>query len=208
MSSIWRLTDDEVPGITGRRVSLESASKVFNACGLRIGAIITDNEEYHRRSVAEFTANLCPAMIDQYIFGGLAHVQREDLERWYARQRAYYQPMFSEMVDGMTSLLPGVIISKPEAAIYSVVDVRNMVRPGFDALDFVMYCAKEGKVELDGHDTTLLVAPMAGFYGVDEGAENPGTTQMRIAYVGTPDEMRQVPWLFSQLIAQYESQRG
>jgi aspartate aminotransferase len=208
MSSIWRLTDEEVPGIAGRRVSLESASKVFNACGLRIGAIITDNEEYHRRSVAEFTANLCPAMIDQYIFGGLAHVQREDLEHWYAQQRAYYQPMLSEMVEGMTRLLPGVIISKPESSIYSVADVRNMVKPGFDALDFVMYCAREGKVDLDRRDTTLLVAPMAGFYGVKEGEQNPGATQMRIAYVASPDEMRQVPWLFSELLKQYESQRG
>jgi len=207
MSSIWRLSEEEVPGIVGRRVSLESASKVFNACGLRIGAIITDNEEYHRQSVAEFTANLCPAMIDQYIFGSLAHVSQEYLLQWYAQQRAYYQPMLSEMVEGMTRLLPGVIISKPESSIYSVVDVRNIVKPGFDALDFVMYCTREGKVNLQGQATTLLVSPMAGFYGVKEGEENPGTTQMRIAYVASPEEMRQVPQLFSELLRQYEAQR-
>jgi aspartate aminotransferase len=220
MSSIWRLAEEEVPGIVGRRVSLESASKVFNACGLRIGAMITDNEEYHQRAVAEFTANLCPPMIDQYIFGSLAHVSGEDLLRWYAQQRAYYQPMLSEMVEGMTRLLPGVIISKPESSIYSVVDVRNVVKPGFDALDFVTYCAGEGRVDADrlhpadelhpadGRAMTLLVAPMAGFYGVKEGEENPGTTQMRIAYVASPEEMRQVPRLFSELLRQYEAQRG
>ena len=43
-SSIWALTDKDVPGIEGRRISLETASKVWNACGLRIGAIITDNK--------------------------------------------------------------------------------------------------------------------------------------------------------------------
>jgi aspartate aminotransferase len=214
MSSIWALSEGEVPGISGRRVSLESASKVFNACGLRIGAMVTDNEELHRQSVAEFTANLCPAMIDQYIFGSLAHVSHQDLLRWYAQQRAYYQPMVSEMVEGMARWLPGAIVSRPESSIYSVVDVRNTVKPGFDALDFVMYCAREGKVVVDvlrrpeGQATTLLVAPMSGFYGTREGEYNPGTTQMRIAYVASPEEMRQVPRLLSELLEQYEAQRS
>jgi len=208
MSSIWQLTEAEVPGIRGRRVSLESASKVFNACGLRIGAIVTDNEEYHQRSVAEFTANLCPPMIDQYIFGALAHVPQEELERWYAQQRAYYQALLTEMVAEMTRRLPGVIISEPQASIYSVVDVRHIVQPGFDALDFVMYCAQEGKAQVDGRDMTLLVSPMAGFYGVQEGQENPGRTQMRIAYVAPPEQMRQVPQLFAELLAQYEERRS
>src|SRR5690606_13157045 len=58
--SIWGLSDAEVPGVEGRRIGLESASKVWNACGLRIGALVTDNEEFHRAAVAENTANLCP----------------------------------------------------------------------------------------------------------------------------------------------------
>ena len=57
-SSIWALTDKDVPGIEGRRISLETASKVWNACGLRIGAIITDNKWCYEKSVAEYTANL------------------------------------------------------------------------------------------------------------------------------------------------------
>jgi aspartate aminotransferase len=188
-------------------VSLESASKVFNACGLMIGAIVTDNEPYHRQSVAEGTANLCAPAIDQYIFGGLAQVGVDDLREWYAQQRAYYQPMMAETVEEMERLLPGVIISRPEAAIYSVVDVRQIVRPGFDAQDFVLYCARRGSVQLGGQNVTLLVSPMAGFYGVDEGQPNPGRTQMRVAYVVPPAEMRLVPPLFAELIRQYEGRR-
>ncbi len=56
--SVWSLNDSEVPGIEGRRISIETASKVWNACGLRIGAVITDNELFNNRSVAEYTANL------------------------------------------------------------------------------------------------------------------------------------------------------
>ena len=71
--SIWGITDKEVPGIEGRRLSVETASKVWSACGLRIGAVICDDQQFFTRSVAEYTANLCPNAIGQYIFGALAH---------------------------------------------------------------------------------------------------------------------------------------
>jgi aspartate aminotransferase len=48
---------------------------------------------------------------------------------------------------------------------------------------------------------------MSGFYGTREGQYNPGTTQMRIAYVASPEEMRLVPQLFSELLEQYEAHR-
>src|SRR4030042_1257874 len=55
--SVWGLSDREVPGIEGRRIGLESTSKVWNACGLSIGALVTDNEEVHRPPGAENTAH-------------------------------------------------------------------------------------------------------------------------------------------------------
>jgi aspartate aminotransferase len=62
-TSIRGITDKEVPGIEGRRISIETASKVWNACGLRVGALVTDNKEFHEKSVAEYTANLCTNVI-------------------------------------------------------------------------------------------------------------------------------------------------
>ena len=59
-------------------------------------------------------------------------------------------------------LLPGVIISRPDASLYSVVDVRRIVPADFDALEFVLWCAREGVVEVEGEKMTLLTAPMAG----------------------------------------------
>ncbi len=72
VSSIWGLTNAEVPGIEGRRISIETTSKVWNACGLRIGALVTDNYNFHEKAVFEATANLCPPALTQYVFGGLA----------------------------------------------------------------------------------------------------------------------------------------
>ena len=86
-------------------------------------------------------------------------------------------------------------------------DVRNVVKPGFDCIDFVLYCAGEGSVDFDGVETTLLVAPMKGFYDIPAGEENPGNTQFRISYVETPENMLKVPKLFVELLRKYEAQR-
>jgi aspartate aminotransferase len=162
-TSIWGITDTEVPGIQGRRISIETASKVWNACGLRVGAIVTDNPEFWEKSVAENTANLCPNVIGQYVFGALAHEKHDDLKKWYKVQQAYYKKMLTEFTLDIKTKLPGIIISSPDASIYSVIDVRKIAKPGFDANDFVMYCSQKGKIEMGKKMVTLLVAPMDGF---------------------------------------------
>jgi aspartate aminotransferase len=91
--SIWKIDNSLVPGIEGRRISIESSSKVWNACGLRIGALITDNKEFYEKAVAEYTANLCANAIGQYIFGALAHLNKEELNKWYEQQRQYYKKL-------------------------------------------------------------------------------------------------------------------
>lgn len=205
--SIWGVTDAEVPGIEGRRISIETASKVWNACGLRIGALITDNAEFNNRAVAEYTANLCANVIGQYIFGALAHESKEQILDWCKSLRNYYKEQIITVHDGLKELEPNLIVSSPDASIYLVIDVRNVVKPGFDSIDFVLYCAEKGAVNLDGVETTLLVAPMKGFYNVDKDEYNPGSTQFRISFVESPEKMAKVPQLFVELLKQYEAQR-
>ena len=114
--------------------------------------------------------------------------------------------MLAALTDEIKKRLPGVIISSPDASIYSVVDVRNIAQTDFDALKFVLWCATQGKVNVNGEKTTLLVSPMAGFYNVNQAEKNPGKTQMRVAYVESPEEMKKVPFLFAELFKQYNTQ--
>lgn len=198
-SSVWAVTEQAAPGITGRRISIETASKVWNACGLRIGALITDNLELHTQSVAENTASLCSSTIGQHIFGALAHVQAADLQKWFQLQRDYYQKIAHSFAHKTRELMPQLIVSSPDAAIYSTIDVRRL-DPGFDAQEFVLYCACEGFTTLEGKKYTLLTAPMDGFYSCEP---NPGRTQLRVAYVETPERMALVPGLLTTLLSQY-----
>ncbi|WP_246615539.1 hypothetical protein [Clostridium thailandense] len=112
-----------------------------------------------------------------------------------------------KLYDGIKKLEPGLIVSSPDASIYSVIDVRNIVKPGFDSIDFVLYCAQKGSVNYNGVDTTLLVAPLKGFYDIKKGKPNPGSTQFRIAFIESPENMEKVPELFVKLLKQYEAQR-
>lgn len=203
VSSIWLLTNKDVPGIEGRRISLETTSKVWNACGLRTGSLVTDSFAFHEKCVAENTANLCSNAIGQYIFGAMAHESVEDLQAWYGKQRVYYQEMLQTFTADIKERLPGIIVSSPDASIYSVVDVSALVGADFDAKEFVLFCARKGRVDVDGTAYTLLVSPMAGFYSVPAGEPNPGKMQMRIAYVEPPDKMKLVPRLFTELFKEY-----
>ncbi len=202
-TSIWGVTEQDVPGIEGRRVSIETTSKVWNACGLRIGALVTDNETFHRQAIAEHTVSLCSSVIGQYIFGAVAHEDHASLQAWYGKQRGYYQEMLFSFTAAMKQALPGVVVSSPDAALYSVIDVKNLVDDSFNALDFVMWCASEGAVDVDGKAMTVLTAPMAGFYSVPAGQPNPGRTQMRVAFVATPERMAMIPEIFAQLLRKY-----
>jgi aspartate aminotransferase len=49
---------------------------------------------------------------------------------------------------------------------------------------------------------------MAGFYDTAPGADNPGRTQVRVAYVESPDRMALVPELLAELFREYEAERA
>ena len=73
--------------------------------------------------------------------------------------------MIFELYEGFKEVEPDFIVSRPEASIYFVIDVRKVAKPGFDGVEFAPWCAEHGAVSLDdGKEYTLLMAPLNGFY--------------------------------------------
>ncbi|EKE29021.1 MAG: Aminotransferase class I and II [uncultured bacterium (gcode 4)] len=204
--SIWKLSDEDVSWIEWRRISIETSSKVWNACWLRIWAIITDNKQFHEQVVAEYTANLCANSIWQYIFGSLAHEKTEDLQNWYKQQKSYYSWIMNAFYEDLKKELPWIIISKPQAALYSVLDFKNITKAWFDSKDFVLFSAQKWSVELWGTSYTLLIAPMDWFYNVKPWEPNPGKTQARVAFVETRENFKLIPNILKRLIEDFEKQ--
>lgn len=198
-SSIWSLDESDVKGITGRRISIESASKVWNACGLRIGALLTDNYEFHQKAVSEYTANLCANSLGQEVFGVMADEPHKKIIKWQMNQKKYYKKLALELKKEFQKHIPGIIVSIPEAAIYFILDFKNLTDKDFNTSKFVDYCASEGKVKLNGKYYTILLAPMSGFYT----NQNLGLTQVRLAMVESEKMMMIAPVILKKLLSEY-----
>ena len=198
-SSIWQISNTDVPGIQGRRISIESVSKVWNACGLRIGALVTDNKNMYQKVRSEYTANLCANAIGQYVFGAIAQMSSNEIIDWYSTQRAYYSKTIIRLINELKKELPGIILSTPGAAIYIVLDFKNITPSDFNASKFIDYCSLNGKVKINSKYYTLLLSPMKGFYNQN----SKGKKQARIALVEQESKMRMVPKILSRLLENY-----
>ena len=93
---------------------------------MRIGALVTDNDEFHGKAVSEYTANLCANSIGQKIFGVLAKENEKDLKIWIENQRDYYKKIMTNLRSGLLKSIPGLIVSFPEASIYLIIDFKNI----------------------------------------------------------------------------------
>ena len=198
-SSIWALNELDVKGISGRRISIESASKVWNACGLRIGGLLTDNYEFHQKAISEYTANLCANSLGQEIFGVMADESPQKILKWQLNQKNYYMSIALKLKKEFQKHIPGIIVTVPEAAIYFILDFKNIINKDFTTSKFVDYCASEGKVKIKGKYYTVLLAPMDGFYT----KQNFGKTQVRLALVESEKKMMITPIILKKLLLEY-----
>ena len=204
LSSIWFLDEDRTPGITGSRIGIETSSKIWNACGLRIGAILTDNIAFHEKAVSEYTANLCANTLGQEIFGALANESHQSIQNWYKKQRTYYKEIIFKLIKEFKRQIPGIIVSRPKAAIYFIIDLKNIVDDNFNSIDFTNYCAKYGRVRIGSNVYTLLLAPMNGFYANTK----LGKKQLRVAIVEELKVILNAPTILSKLLKSYSSNRN
>lgn len=202
--SIWSLDNYQVKNIEGRRISIESASKVWNACGLRIGALVSDNQRFIEKSIAENTANLCPNAIGQYIYASLANETTNSLKTWFGAQKKYYKAVVKNLGTSLQKRMPQLIISNPDSALYCVLDFK-LVEKHFNAIDFAKFSASVGKVKLKEKPYTLLFSPMSGFYSMSPKDDNPGTSQIRLSYVETPERIKLIPELLEGLLFQFQN---
>jgi len=201
-SSIWAIDENIYPDIVGKRISIESASKMWNACGLRIGALVTDNKSFFNGAVSEYTANLCANSIGQYIFSSISELSTDDINDWYKVQRSYYHKQMNNLRNELKKYLPDLIVSKPESALYLVIDFKNMVSSKFDILHFIEYCALKGKYKIEGKLYTLLLAPMKGFYQNND----IGRTQARIAIVEPEKLINKTSIVLTKLLEKYNKE--
>jgi len=160
-------------GFEDRVVVVDSLSKRYSACGIRLGALLTRNREFHGACLRMAQGRLSPPGIAQAIAVGLTEIGSD-----YTRAVvAEYQKRRDILYEGL-SRIPGVFLRKPEGAFYFVARL-----PIDDADEFARFLLADFSHE----GATLMVAPAPGFYATP----GLGRDEVRIAYVLNADDLRQ-----------------
>ncbi len=166
-------------------VLIDSVSKRYSECGIRIGALITKNPAV-RKAVMKF----CQARLSPPLIGQIAAEASLDEPREYARE-VYdeYVERRKCLIDGLNRI-PGVYSPIPMGAFYTVAKL-----PVDDADKFCAWCLSDFQWEGE----TVMMAPASGFY-TTPGA---GSNQVRLAYVLKKEDLVRALFVLGKALEAY-----
>lgn len=174
-------------GIEDNVVLIDSVSKRYSECGIRIGALITKNKELRNVIMKFCQARLSPPLLGQIVAEASVDV---DIE--------YQREVYDEYLDRRNFLvdtlnrIPGVYSPIPMGAFYTLVKL-----PVKDADDFCAWCLSD--FEYEGQ--TIFMAPASGFYT----DPNLGKDQVRMAYVLNKEDLAKAMIVLEKALETYNS---
>lgn len=172
-------------GIEQNVVLIDSVSKRYSECGIRIGALITKNEQV-RKTVMKFCqARLSPPLIGQIVaeasIEGTEQYSREVYEEYVERRKC--------LIDGLNRI-PGCYTPIPMGAFYTVAQL-----PVDDVDKFCAWCLSDFNYEGE----TVMMAPATGFYSNSE----LGRQQVRLAYVLKKEDLKRALLVLEKALEAY-----
>ncbi len=174
-------------GIEDHVILIDSVSKRYSECGIRIGAIATKNKTV-RDAVMKFCqARLSPPLIGQIVAEASISAPREYMTATYdeyiARRKC--------LIDGLNRI-PGVYSPIPMGAFYTTARL-----PIDDCEKFCKWCLTDFR--RDGK--TIMMAPGTGFYSDPEMGRN----EVRLAYVLNIEDLKDALKLLAEALSEYNS---
>ncbi len=172
-------------GIEENVILFDSVSKRYSECGIRVGALVTKNEEV-RKSVMKFCqARLSPPLIGQIVAEASIDTPEEymlEMYNEYVERRKY-------LIDGLNRI-PGVYSPIPMGAFYTVARL-----PIDDSDKFCAWCLEEFNYE----GQTVMMAPASGFYT----GKGIGKNEVRLAYVLEKEELAKALFVLQKALEAY-----
>jgi aspartate aminotransferase len=172
-------------GIENNVVLIDSVSKRYSECGIRIGAIITKNRMVRENVMKWCQARLSPPLIGQII----AEASLDTPEEYMLEVYNEYLERRKFLVDGLNRI-PGCYSPIPMGAFYTVAKL-----PIDDADKFCAWCLSD--FEYEGQ--TVMMAPASGFYTTP----GLGKDQVRIAYVLKKDDLAKALQVLAKALQAY-----
>jgi len=165
-------------------IVVDSLSKRYSACGIRLGSLVTRNPDIYDACLRMAQGRLSPPGLAQFIAVGAESLSDE----YTGSVVAEYQRRRDVLFEGLSSI-PGVFLSRPEGAFYCVVRL-----PVASAEDFAVWLLTDFSFE----GATVMVAPADGFYLSDL-----GKSEVRIAYVLKEQDLVRAVDLLSRALKRY-----
>jgi len=159
-------------GIENNVVVIDSVSKRYSMCGVRIGAMISRNKEVMKAALKLAQARLSPPLLGQ--IAGEAALQTPN--SYFEKVSKEYVARRDILVDGLNSI-DGVFCPKPGGAFYAVAQL-----PVKDSEKFCQWMLED--FEFEGE--TVMMAPASGFYSTP----GKGKNEVRLAYVLEKDKLK------------------
>lgn len=179
----------QLKGLENNVILIDSVSKRYSMCGVRIGALITHNKEVYAAAMKFAQARLSPPS-----FGQVA------AEAAIATPHAYFTEVYNEyiarrnfMVEALNKM-EGVYCPMPKGAFYTVVKL-----PIDDSDRFAQWLLEE----FEHKNATVMLAPATGFYST----KGLGANEVRIAYVLKIDDLRAAMECLEVALKQYPGRK-
>lgn len=176
------LTFEDMPD---HLIVADSVSKRFNACGLRVGAIVSRNQVLLNTITNFSRLRLSPPMLAQHL---AIELLQSDME-YYENLREIFKARRSLILRCLQDI-PGVTFHAPEGAFYILARL-----PIEDSEHFSSWLLKE--FSLQGQ--TVMVAPGTGFYA----RTGAGLDEIRIAYILNEERIKQGMSCLKQALVSY-----
>lgn len=174
-------------GIEDNVVLIDSVSKRYSECGIRIGALITKNKELRKTLMKFCQARLSPPLIGQIVAEASLDASPDyslDIYDEYVERRKF-------LIDRLNRI-PGVYSPIPMGAFYTVARL-----PVDDTDKFCEWCLSD--FEYEGQ--TIFMAPASGFYTTP----GLGKNEVRIAYVLNKDDLGNALTVLERALEAYNS---
>lgn len=175
----------EVPEIEQNVVLLDSVSKRYSACGVRVGALITHNKEVYATAMKFAQARLSPPTYGQV----LTEAAVDTPQAYFDAVISDYVARRNTVVDAINAM-PGCLCPKPKGAFYAVARL-----PIDDSDKFCRWLLED--FNLNGK--TVMLAPATGFYST----KGKGTNEVRISYCLKVDDLKEAMKCLAAALQQY-----
>lgn len=168
-------------------ILIDSVSKRYSECGIRIGALVTKNKDV-RKTVMKFCqARLSPPLIGQIAAEASMGTPKEYMMEVYDE----YVERRKFLIDGLNRI-PGVYSPIPMGAFYTTARL-----PIDDSDKFCAWCLSDFEYE----GCTVMMAPATGFYTED----GLGKNEVRIAYVLNKDDLKHALVVLGKALEAYNA---